>query len=169
MRASGAAGVFGIALFTAPAFAADVVAPNPPEVVPVKSEGWTFTVTPYFWAASITGNVGAFRAPQVHVDERFSDVWNDLDFGAMVMGEARYDRFSLFGDIIYVKVSTDSATPRGIIAGSVGLTTKSFIGTAGAGYSILQGDKGNFDIVGGVRVWSVNNDLSFSGGILGRA
>jgi hypothetical protein len=36
----------------------------------------------------------------------------------------------------------------------------------GAGYSLLETDSGRLDVVGGVRVWSVDTDISFSGGIL---
>src|SRR5262245_24347937 len=166
MRAFGLAGMFGAVLLAAPAFAADVVAPMAPEAVPGESGGWTYTVAPYLWALSISGDVAGSRGPEVHVDESFSDIWNDLDFAAMVTGEARNDRFSLFGDIIYAKLSTDHATPRGVIAGSVDLSLKIFEGTAGVGYSILKSDQGNLDVVGGVKVWSLNTDLSFSGGVL---
>jgi hypothetical protein len=166
VRGFGLAGVLGAALLTAPAFAADVVAPMAPAAVPVEAGGWTFVVSPYFWAAGISGDVAQFGAPPVHIDERFKDILDDLDFGAMVIGEARNDRFSLFGDIIYVKISTDSATSRGIIAETVGVKTSSFIGTAGAGYSILKNDQGYLDVVGAVRAWSVDTDLSFSGGLL---
>ena len=136
MRSFGFAGLLSATLLTAPAFAADVVAPMAPEAVPVEASGWTFTVAPYFWAAGISGDIAQFGAPEVHIDQKFGDILSDLDFAAMVIGEARYDRFSLFGDVIYAKISTDSATPRGIVAESVGLTTSTFIGTAGAGYSI---------------------------------
>ncbi|MET0943203.1 MAG: hypothetical protein ABWY13_17765 [Mesorhizobium sp.] len=166
MRSFGFAGLLSATLLTAPAFAADVVAPMAPEAVPVESGGWTFTVAPYFWAAGISGDIAQFGAPEVHIDQKFGDILSDLDFAAMVIGEARYDRFSLFGDVIYAKISTDSATPRGIVAETVGLTTSTFIGTAGAGYSILKSDQGYLDIVGAVRVWSVDTDLSFSGGLL---
>lgn len=36
----------------------------------------------------------------------------------------------------------------------------------GAGYSVLEGPSGHLDIVGGIRVWSVDVDLSSSGAVL---
>jgi hypothetical protein len=35
----------------------------------------------------------------------FGDILKDLDFGAMAIAEARYDRYSLFTDILYTKIS----------------------------------------------------------------
>jgi hypothetical protein len=80
MRSFGFAGLLGATLLTAPAFAADVVAPMAPEPVPVESGGWTFTVAPYFWAAGISGDVAQFGAPEVAVDQTCSDILSDLDF-----------------------------------------------------------------------------------------
>ena len=49
---------------------------------------------PYFWAAGISGDVGQFGLPPVHIDADFGDIFDHLDFGAMAIGEARYDRYS---------------------------------------------------------------------------
>ena len=45
------------------------------------------------------------------------------------------------------------------------MDTSSFAGLAGVGYSVLDGPAGRLDVVGGVRVWSVDTEISFSGGI----
>jgi hypothetical protein len=166
MRACIFAGVLGALAMASPAIAADVVAPMAPEAVPIAAGQWTFTIAPYFWAARISGDVAQFGAPEVHINESFGDILKDLDFAGMAIGEARNDRFSLFGDVIYAKISSDAATPRGIVAETVNLTTSTFIGTAGAGYSILKSDKGNLDVVAAARVWSVDTELSFDGGLL---
>lgn len=96
----------------------------------------------------------------------FGDILNNLDFAAMAIGEARYDRYSIFSDIMYTKISNGSGTPRGIIAENVDVTSKTFAALLGAGYSVLQNDYGNLDVVAGLRVWHANTEISFSGGIL---
>jgi hypothetical protein len=150
-----------------PAGAADIVSPMTPDLKPVVTEqGWTYVVAPYFWAAGLSGDVAQFGLPTVHVDTSFSDILKNLDFAAMAIAEARYDRYSIFGDLIYVKVSVDRGTPRGRLADSADVTSETFSGLIGAGYSILQSDAGQLDIVGGARVWSVNTDIDFHGGIL---
>jgi len=147
--------------------AADIVSPVTPDLRPVASEqGWTFAVAPYFWAAGLSGEIAQFGSPTVDVDTSFSDILKNLDFAAMAVAEARYDRYSIFGDLMYVKLSAGSATPRGILADSVDVTSETFSGLIGAGYSILKSDVGQLDIVGGARVWSVNTDIDFHGGPL---
>jgi hypothetical protein len=147
--------------------AADVYTPVTPEAEQVVTEqGWTFTVAPYFWAAGISGEVGQFGLPPVHADASFSDIFDHLDFGAMAIGEARYDRYSIFGDIMYSKISGAAGTPRGILAASVEVSSETFAGLIGAGYSVLENSSGRLEVVGGARVWSVDTEISFSGGIL---
>ncbi|RNJ45842.1 hypothetical protein B5V01_11175 [Mesorhizobium erdmanii] len=150
-----------------PAGAADLVSPVTPELRPVETEqGWTFAVAPYFWGAGLSGDVAQFGLPTVEVDSDFSDILKNLDFAAMAVAEARYDRYSIFGDLMYVKISAGNGTPRGVLATSVDLTSQTFSGLVGAGYSVFQSDAGHLDFVGAMRVWSVNTDLDFHGGIL---
>jgi hypothetical protein len=154
-------------LFVSAANGADAVSPMTPEAKTTTESGWTFTVAPYFWAAGLSGKTAQFGAPTIDIDASFGDIFDDLDFAAMAIGEARYDRYSLFGDIIYTKISSGSGTPRGILADNVDVSSETFAGLLGAGYSILDGPSGRLDVVGGVRVWSVDTDISFDGGILG--
>lgn len=116
----------------------------------------------------LTADAGLFGLPTVHLDMDFNDILKDLDFAAMAIAEARYDRYSLFTDILYTKISSGRGTPRGIIAGSVDVSSETFAGLigAGAGYSVLQNERGNLDVVGGLRVWHASTDISFSGGLL---
>lgn len=93
----------GLAI-ASPGWSADV-APLAPEAKVVESPtGWTITAAPYFWAAGISGDTAQFGLPEVHIDSSFSDILQNLDFAFMGAGEARYDRYSIFGDIIYTKL-----------------------------------------------------------------
>ncbi|MFI0844210.1 hypothetical protein [Mesorhizobium sp. IMUNJ 23232] len=167
MKAAIACSLLWGSLLVSAASAADAVSPMTPEAKTTTTEsGWTFTVAPYFWAAGLSGETGVFGLPPVDIDFSFGDIFDDLDFAAMAIGEARYDRYSIFGDIIYSKISSGADTPRGILADSVDVTSETFAGLLGAGYAILDGPSGRLDVVGGVRVWSVDTDISFDGGIL---
>jgi Protein of unknown function, DUF481 len=164
-RASAVLG--GLLLAAHPAAAADIVSPMTPDPQPVVTEsGWTFSVAPYFWAAGLSGDVSQFGLPVVEVDSSFSDILDNLDFAAMAIAEARYDRYSIFGDLMYVKVSAGRATPLGIVATNVDVSSETFAGLIGAGYSVFQSDAGRLDVVAGVRVWNVDTDIGFTGGIL---
>ena len=93
-------------LCTGGVMAADTYSAMTPEVQQVETEeGWTFTFAPYFWAAGLSGDVAQFGLPTVEVDSSFSDILDHLDFGAMAIGEARYDRYSIFADVMYTKLS----------------------------------------------------------------
>jgi len=153
-------------LLASPAGAADVFSPMPPEARPTDQAGWTFSVTPYFWAAGLSGETSQFGLPVVDLNASFSDILDNLDFAAMAIAEARYGRYSIFGDLIYSKISSGTGTPRGVVATSVDVTSQTFAGLLGAGYSVIDGNSGRLDVVGGIRVWSVDTDISFSGGIL---
>ncbi|RUV36809.1 hypothetical protein EOD29_31240, partial [Mesorhizobium sp. M1A.T.Ca.IN.004.03.1.1] len=84
----------------------------------------------------------------------------------MAIAEARYDRYSIFGDIIYTKISGSAGTPRGFIASDVEVSTETFAGLLGVGYSVIDDNTSRLDVVGAARVWSVDTDISFSGGVL---
>lgn len=140
------------------------VAPEAPQVI--GGDGWTFAFAPYFWAAGLSGDVANFGLPAVDVDASFSDILDVLDFGAMAIAEARNGPYSFYGDLIYTKLSGDIGTPRGVLASRVDVDSETFAGLFAFGYSVLADGSGHLDVVGGVRVWSIDTGLSFIGGIL---
>src|SRR5262245_49062112 len=77
---------------------------------PVEPE-WEFTVVPYVWAAGLDGTVGEFGLPPVDVDLSFSDILDHFDIGLMGAAEARYDRFSVATDLLWIKLSAEKGTP----------------------------------------------------------
>lgn len=159
--------VIGTCLVAGTVKAADSYSPMTPELQQTTTEsGWTFSFAPYFWAAGLSGEVAQFGLPAVDVDSSFGDIFNNLEFGAMAIGEARNGPYSIFADVMYTKISGQAATPRGVLATDVELTSETFAGLLGAGYSIFQSDTVQLDVVGGLRIWSVESELSFQGGLL---
>jgi hypothetical protein len=162
------AAILGAGLALAlPVFAAEVTPMDPNATVIESQSGWTFTAAPYFWMAGISGDTAQFGLPEVHIDSDFGDILGYLDFAFMGAGEARYDRFSVIGDIIYTKLGADARTRFGVLADSVDVTSKTFAGLLGVGYAVLEDQHGHLDVVGGFRVWSVDTTIAFNGGILG--
>lgn len=132
----------------------------------VAAPAWSVTVAPYFWGAGMSGTVASFGAPSVDVDMSFSDIMSDLDFSVMAAGVARYGRFSLTTDLLYLKLSTKETSPHGVVVNNVSLGSTTTEATALAGYSVLDLSNVRLDVVGGARLWSVKNELSFNGGLL---
>lgn len=143
----------------APAFA-----PTPETKV---QDEWNFSFAPYLWAAGITGDTAVFGLPEVHINQSFGDILADIDFGFMAAGDARYGPFSIVTDIEYVRITSDAATPRGVLADEVDLKSVTFTALVGAGYTVLEDPNGRLDVIAGLRVWSVETTISFSGGPLG--
>lgn len=153
--------IFAAALLpTLQAKAADV--PMTPVVAETEVGGWTFAIAPYFWMAGMSGDVGQFGLEPIHVDADFSDLLDHLDFAAMAIGEARNDRFSIFADVMYTKLGGDGQ-PSGPIVDDIEVTSKTFAGLLGAGYSVLQDGNSHLDIVAGARLWSADTEISISG------
>lgn len=147
--------------------AADVSPLLTQDLQPAEAQdGWTFTVAPYFWMAGLSGDTAQFGLPTVHIDSNFGDILSNLDFAFMAAGEARYDRFSVIGDVFYVKLGADASTPAGILASDVDVTSETFSGLLGLGYAVLDGPEGHLDVVGGIKLWSVDTTISFTGGLL---
>ncbi|WP_442892163.1 hypothetical protein [Ensifer sp. MJa1] len=146
--------------------AADItplMAPAAP--VEETESGWQFAVAPYFWMAGLSGDTKQFGLPTVHIDSDFSDIWDNLDFAAMAIAEARKDKFSFYTDLIYTKLSGDGKA-RGIFTDSVEVESETFAGLLAAGYTVLEDQNSYLDIVGGVKIWSVDTTISFHGGPL---
>jgi len=146
--------------------AADLPSTTMVEPVQIESEGWTFTIAPYLWAANLSGKTGRLGRSAIKLNSSFSDTLEILDFSAMLVTEARYDRYLVFGDFMYTKISTDKVTPRGILAQNIDLASESATGFIGMGYSVVQNEKMTVDLVVGARAWYVSTDLTLDSGFL---
>ncbi|WEK51518.1 MAG: hypothetical protein P0Y66_05795 [Candidatus Kaistia colombiensis] len=135
------------------ALAADVE-----QEAPVAAPGWTFIVAPYAWAPSMSGNVG-YGDVKADFNVDFSQLLNHLDFAGMGVVEARYDRFSIFSDLLFMKLSADAKLPQGLDAE---LGTELLQWTPAAAYSVIKTGRGNFDVMAGARLWSVETSLGLS-------
>ena len=130
------------------------------------SDKWMFQLTPYLWLASLSGTVGVSQnLPTMSLDASFGDIFQNLDAGIMAIGTARKGRFVALTDISYVSLSADSDGSTALL-GSAHANAKSFNSTIEGGYQVVQSPHANVDLLGGLRVFSVQNTIDFSGGIL---
>ncbi len=132
----------------------------------IKPDGWRFSASPYFWAAGISGTAGQFGLPPAKMKSDFGSLFKELDFSFMGVIEGHYDRYSLFSDIIYTKISTGGETPYGVLSNSVDIKSETFSGFFGGGYSLLEEGRSRLDVVAGARVWYASTEISFDGGLL---
>jgi len=146
--------------------------------------GWTFEVAPYLWMPSMNTNINYPLPPALggtvsaNPSIGFGTLLSHLDFAAMVAADARYDRFSIVTDFMYMKLSGTPAQFKSvnfpdhpaipIVAGvqsSQGLNLNASIWTLVGGYTLAQGDWGNFDAMSGFRLLAVNTTTNYSLGL----
>jgi len=99
-----------IAALVLPAAVLAQPVPAPAQDLPFDDrppDRWVFAVTPYLWALSLNGDatVRGFEAP---VDVGFGDIFDNLNFGAMVDAEARRGRIGGFVNTVYGSIGGDS-------------------------------------------------------------
>jgi hypothetical protein len=126
--------------------------------------GWHFGLAPYLFATGISGTVGA-RGRTLEVDANFGSVWKNLDIGLMGAFEARKGRFVILNDLVWAKLSSERDTP-GPFYSTAKLGINLFIFDPELGYRVVDSKKGSLDILGGVRVWSVETNLNVTTGAL---
>ncbi|CAN7784110.1 hypothetical protein LJR267_009882 [Paraburkholderia hospita] len=128
-----------------------------------SDDSWKFEATPYFWAAGVEGwsRIGA-RTPTAHFDANFSDVFRNLDFGAMGSFEARKGRWGILFDGIYIKLSQTSEPLLGGSLGTEDLSAKQTILQLAGAYRVFDGPSLAVDVLAGVRYTYVDGDISLS-------
>ncbi|WP_157125688.1 hypothetical protein [Pandoraea norimbergensis] len=122
-----------------------------------NAEHWTFSVSPYIWAAGIHGNVGQFGMAATHISSDFGTILKNVDLSFMAGGEARYGRYGLLADVMYGRVST---------GGKFDVTSKTFTSFLGGSYNVLDTGRSRLDLVAGARVWYASTEIDITGGLL---
>ncbi len=150
-------------LLAAAASAADLQEPPPPME---PADTWRFAVAPYLWGAGLNGDVGLFGLQPVDIDMSFGDIFSDLKFGGMLVTELHNGTWGIFGDIIYVKTKAEETASRRILGVRTQLDfsveTSSFTGTFMGEYRAYATESVSVDLMGGARIWSVDNEIDAS-------
>jgi hypothetical protein len=146
--------------------------------------GWTFDVAPYLWMPTINSSL-SFNLPpalggtvSAAPSIGFGDLVSHLNFGAMVAADARYDRFSILTDFMYMNLSGTAGQLRSVnfprlqaipISGGVraseSMNLNTSIWTLAGGYTLLQGGWGNLDVIAGFRYLELNVRTNYSLGL----
>jgi hypothetical protein len=141
---------------------------TPPPVI----QGWTYSLTPYFWAPSLNGST-TVKGRTTDVDAGIFDILDHTQFPKglfelAALGEARNGRFGLLADVFYIKADLGAGVTRsrgtdaigGALGVSAGLDTKMVIAEVAAAYEIAHwsgltspGSSSALDLYAGGRVW----------------
>lgn len=140
----------------APAAAADLPPPEPVSPEAFESR-WSAAFGIYGWAAGINGDVGVAGRGPFPVDLSFTDVLGNLDVALMAAGEVRFDRFGVFADLFYTRLSAEEDVLRGLAR--IGVTNDLLAATAMGQVRVVEQGGSSLDLMAGGRVWSVGGEL----------
>jgi hypothetical protein len=143
--------------------------------------GWTFNVAPYAWMphldVSSTFDLPPALGGTVSASSSvgFGDLLSHLNFATMVAADARYGRFSVLTDFIYMNLGGTAAQFKSVdfpnrpsipisaaVQTSQGLNLNAKIWTLAGGYTLAQGDWGNFDVIAGFRYLGMPVSIDYS-------
>jgi hypothetical protein len=135
----------------------------PPTIERAEFESrWQVSAAVYLWAPSLNGTVGVGGSTPIEIDASFSDLLDYLDFAFMAVAEARYDRFGIFADLMYTKLSDSGTGPGGVITASV--TQQMTVGTLMGEYRVIEQGRSSVDLMAGARIWGLDADVDITGG-----
>ena len=141
-----------------------------PAVAQEVNEGWRVSVTPYLWVSAVDTKVTDRSSGQtVKSSADFGDLLSDLSAVPFIgKGEVQYKRVGVYADVIYLKLSSKQTLDRPLLPpieakGDVATTTV----TASAFYRVVESDRLNVDLLGGLRYAKVKLDLDFQGARVG--
>lgn len=122
---------------------------------------WVYGAEIYLWGAGVAGKT----ARGDDIDISFSDIIDNLDLAFMGTLAAARDKYTLFGDFIYLNISHDDKTTANIIGNpikaKVEVKLKTFISTFGGAYSFLQTDSTRLNVLGGARYLGLDGSLKY--------
>lgn len=132
-----------------------------------QDAGWHFALSPYLWFAGAHGTVGALgRDVSIHASP--GDLLSHFNIGVMGAAEARYKRFLLFGDLLWIRLSDSRAIPfTGLGAISADARVGQLVWTSDIGYRVVDHPKLKADANVGARFWHLGQKLSFNPAPLG--
>ncbi len=155
-----------------------------PITAPPAVQAWIFSATLYGWVPLLNGST-TVKGRTVDVDVDFNDLMNlvrrseipkDL-FAFMGYFEARNGHFSIFSDLVYLKIGLNGSMTRSrgvdalnaAVGASAGLKYEMFIGELAATYEVARwgatgvpGSGTAIDVFGGVRAWWQRADASLA-------
>jgi hypothetical protein len=143
--------------------------------------GWSFNIAPYVWFANIN-TANTFNLPpalggtvSTSSSLGFGDILSHMNFGLMIAGDARYDRFSILTDFIYLNIGGAASNIRSVnfpgllpipisktLQTHAGMNLTAYIWTLAGGYTLVRGYRGNFDLIAGVRYLAVPVTVDYS-------
>ena len=117
---------------------------------------WNHTITPYLMAAHLEGSSG-IGGLNADIDMNASDIFSNLDFGAMLAYRAETEDWAVMTDFIYMKLGASQTS-----AGE-NLRTKVNLEQTIAQLDVARRLSEHFELTLGARYWDVDTTVQLTG------
>lgn len=170
------------------AFALTSNGPGSQSAVGPSDGQWEILVTPDFWLAGLEGEI-TVKGLSADLDIGFSDIVDHFDYGGALHIDARRGKWSILGDVLFMKLSGDEAVnaqiaplmnqgiippifmgqPLGGIQVDVEVEMTVFLAELGVAHRVATWPLGSeasdrtlgLDVLGGARYWYLKGELDF--------
>lgn len=133
---------------------------------PKGGKDWRVAVGPYLWASAVDANVSV-GAANIGAGVDFVQTVEHARYGAEILGEVGYGKFSLSGDLMYGVVGIDGGTAIGPLMLTVNGEVSSVMVDGAAGYMVAGDDQSPFAVEGRVGVRYQRTAIKASVGVAG--
>jgi len=136
-----------------------------------QTNDWSWRLTPYVWFTGLDGKAGVFSGlPAARVEADFGDIFDITDIGLMLNTERRFsEQWAFTGDWCYLKMSTTGDIPAAAGGGEIDFDSTTIIAQPMAAYRVASGDDYAADALGGLRIWTLDNEIEVDGGAMAGA
>lgn len=125
-----------------------------------EDKEWQFSVSPYAWVPSISGDVGV-GGVRAGIDVSESRILETLELGGMLSVEARKNRWGFLADGVYMKISDDAETP-GPFFNTIDTTVENGAVDLALAYRVVDRERGWMDLLVGARYLYLSCELDMN-------
>ena len=136
-----------------------------PAAAQSSSDGdWHFQLSPYFWAAGVSGSVQIRSLPELKVDASFSDIISKFDIGLLGRFEGHKGRFGFATDMLYMNLGAPLAANQPILSLlEPQVDVRQFIGEGVGFYRVAHDandpERAYLDVLAGARYVHMRNQI----------
>src|SRR6266478_659052 len=131
----------------------------PPTIT--DNDHWYFNIGMPGWLAFISGDIG-LHGVTLNADVDFGQIITHVAGIASISAEARYGRFGVYGDLLYMSLSA-GVYNNGLIK-KAEISVDSYIADGEVYYRVLEGPNGWLDLRAGGRYTNIYNKLQLTAG-----
>ena len=153
-------------LMTAQFASAQPVAGTPTRSSSVKDQ-WTYSITPYIWALGVRGSLSQNNLSTGQIKLTPGDLLSDIKMAAMIVAEARSNKFGVYLDAMYGDLGKNASAVIGRADLNANVTSKLSMFTLAPSFNLYSSKTTYVDGLIGARYLWLNASTTISDPALG--